>query len=64
MAGLAIGASLVGSIPGFSVEAACRSSVMQSTGKKCLFSIPVISDVHIYSNNDRNLNKFTTTLQR
>ena len=64
MAGLAIGASLVGSIPGFSVEAASRSSVMQSTGKKPYLVFPVISDVHIYSNNDRNLNKFTTTLQQ
>ena len=64
LAGVALGASLIGSFNGLSVDAASSSSVMQSKGNAPDLVFPVISDVHIFSDNDQNLNKFKTTLDQ
>ena len=64
LAGVALGASLVGSFNGLPVGAASSSSVMQSKRKAPDLVFPVISDVHIFSDNDQNLNKFKTTLDQ
>ena len=45
-------------------DAASRSSIMNSNGAKPDLVFPVISDVHIYTDNDKNLNKFKTTLEQ
>ena len=55
---------LVGSFNGLPVGAASSSSVMTFKWKKPDLVFPVISDVHIYTDNDKNLNKFKTTLEQ
>jgi Calcineurin-like phosphoesterase len=64
MAGVALGATLIGSVNGLPVGAVSSSSVMKSNGIKPDLVFPVISDVHIFSYNDQNLNKFKTTLDQ
>lgn len=64
MAGAALGVSLLGSFDGLTVGAASKSSVMNSNGNTPDLAFPVISDVHIYSDNDQNLKKFKTTLEQ
>ena len=62
MAGVALGATLVGSFNELPVSAVSSSSVLSSNGNKPELIFPVISDVHIYSDNHKNLEKFRTTL--
>ena len=64
MAGVALGASLLGPLNALPADAASRSSIMNSNGAKPDLVFPVISDVHIYTDNDKNLNKFKTTLEQ
>ena len=64
MAGVALGASLIGPLGGLSVNAASSSSIMNSTGAKPDLVFPVISDVHIFTDNNQNLDKFKTTLEQ
>jgi len=64
MAGVALGATLVGSFNSSPVGAVSSSSVMKSKGNQPDLIFPVISDVHIYSDNDKNLEKFKTTLEQ
>ena len=64
MAGVALGATLVGSFNELPVSAVSSSSVLSSNGNKPELIFPVISDVHIYSDNHKNLEKFRTTLKQ
>ncbi|MFZ0443230.1 MAG: metallophosphoesterase [Bacillus sp. (in: firmicutes)] len=64
MAGVALGATLLGPLNALPADAASRSSIMNSNGAKPDLVFPVISDVHIYTDNDKNLNKFKTTLDQ
>ena len=64
MAGVALGATLVGSFNELPVSAVSSSSVLSSNGNKAELIFPVISDVHIYSDNHKNLEKFRTTLKQ
>jgi hypothetical protein len=62
--GIALGATLIGSLNSLPVGAVSSSSVMLSKGNKPDLVFPVISDVHIYSDNNKNLEKFITTLEQ
>ncbi|EKN66684.1 phosphatase/fibronectin domain-containing protein [Neobacillus bataviensis LMG 21833] len=62
--GAAVGAALVNSLTGLPVSAVSSSSVMNSNGTKPDLVFPVISDVHIKSNNNQTLDKFVTTLEQ
>ncbi|TCN19718.1 metallophosphoesterase family protein [Mesobacillus foraminis] len=62
--GAAMGATLVNSLPGFPVMAASSSAVGKAKGRKPDIVFPVISDVHIKSNSNDNLDKFVSTLEQ
>ncbi|MFJ5716049.1 metallophosphoesterase family protein [Neobacillus sp. NPDC093127] len=65
MVGVAVGASLISSLTGgLPVSAISSSSVMNSNGSKPDLVFPVISDVHIQSSNNFNLDKFVSTLEQ
>ena len=64
IAGAALGATLVGSLYGLPVSAVSSSSVTKSNGKQPDLVFPVISDIHIYSDDNQNLDKFMTTLEQ
>ena len=64
MAGVALGATLVGSFNELPVSAVSSSSILSSKGNKPELIFPVISDVHIYSDHHKNLEKFRTTLDQ
>ena len=58
MAGVALGASLLGPLNALPADAASRSSIMNSNGAKPDLVFPVISDLNIYNDNYKNLKKF------
>jgi predicted MPP superfamily phosphohydrolase len=60
----AVGLSFVGSLASLPVGAVSSASVENVTGAKPQLVFPVISDIHIKSNNTLNLEKFVTTLQQ
>ena len=64
LAGVALGASLVGSFNGFPVMLLQVLPLCIQNGKAPDLVFPVISDVHIFTDNDQNLNKFKTTLEQ
>ncbi|CAM3989355.1 metallophosphoesterase family protein [Mesobacillus zeae] len=64
VAGASIGLTLASSLNILSVSAASSSSIMTSKGTKPDMVFPVISDVHIHSENNKTLEKFIATLEQ
>lgn len=62
--GAAVGATLVNSLTGLPVSAVSGQALANSNGNKPDLVFPVISDVHIKSSNNQNLDKFLTTLEQ